>query len=208
MIAASSSYYMQFSNNQYLVFSGCVKGTVPMSQLVVIVLIPFKDAVVVDVDVVAELVAVLAELDFIDLAAVVVILVAVETCHIVCCKSCVIQCCLDSCIPAGLAGVSGCGSFLLSCYTCRNLYFSGCVEDLAACSCYVIIELCCLVFELYLIYGDSIFVAVFCLDESNICFRDSCILDCDALCLGLADLVSACGGASDLPALLDDLAIS
>ena len=59
-------------------------------DLVVKVLIPFKDAVVVDVDVVVVFVAALAELDFIDLAAVVVILVAVETCHIVCCKSCVI----------------------------------------------------------------------------------------------------------------------
>ena len=83
-----------------------VTGTVPLSQLVVEILIPFKDAVVVDVDVVAELVAALAELDFIDLAAVVVILVAVEACHIVCCKSCVIQGCLDSCILTGLAGVS------------------------------------------------------------------------------------------------------
>ena len=56
-------------------------------ELVIIVLIPFKDAVVVDVDVVVVFVAALAELDFIDLAAVVVILVAVETCHIVSCGS-------------------------------------------------------------------------------------------------------------------------
>ena len=46
-----------------------------------------------------------------------------------------------------------------------------------------------------------------CLDESNICFRDACIIDCDALCFGFADLASVCGGASDLPALLDDLAV-
>ena len=81
------------------------------------------------------------------------------------------------------------------------------MQDLAACLGYVIIELCVLIFKLYLIYGDSIFVAVFCLDESNICFRDACIIDCDALCFGLADLVSACGRTSDLPALLDDLAV-
>ena len=46
-------------------------------DLVVKVLIPFKDAVVVDIDVVVVFVTALVELDFIDLAAVVVILVAV-----------------------------------------------------------------------------------------------------------------------------------
>ena len=159
---------------------------------VIIVLIPFKDAVVVDVDVVVVLIAALVELDFVDLAAVVVILVALQTGYITCCKSCVIQCCLNGCIPAGLAGVSGYGSFLLGCYTCRNLYFSGCVQDLAACLSYIVIELCCLVFKLYLIYGDAVLVAIFCLDESNICLRYARIINCDALCFRFADLVSAC----------------
>ena len=81
------------------------------------------------------------------------------------------------------------------------------MQDLAACLCYVIIELCCLVFKLYLIYGDSVLVAILCLDESDICLRYARIIYCDALCFRLADLASACGRTSDLPALLDDLAV-